>query len=227
MVCETLIKENVEDNLNFICESCKLSIVERGENYCPVCGRVYEGVTGISKCSECIKEEKPFDRIFYHFVYGGAIQDAISSFKYKHNLRAGRGIVMESYSHLREDIKNEKIDLIIPVPQHIIKNFTRGFSQSAFIASLLSRLTHLPVKYNLLKKVRFTKSQVGLSREERLVNLRGSFRIKKNQNNIIEGKRILLVDDVYTTGATTATISDILIKSGAESVSVFVLARGE
>lgn len=223
LVCGSCIEEDENDNLNFICQSCKLSIVERGDNYCPVCGKIYEGITGESRCSECIKDEKPFDRLLYHFLYGGAIGDAISTFKYGHNLMVGRGLVLESFSHLKKEFESKNFDLILPTPQHILKYFIRGFSQSAYISSILSDLTGLPVRYDVLKKKRYTKPQVGLSREERLINLKGSFDIRSA--HVIEDKRILLIDDVYTTGATTFILSELLIRSGARSVTIFVLAR--
>lgn len=223
LVCGSCVEEDEDDNLNFICQSCKSSIVERGDNYCPVCGRIYEGITGESRCSECVKNEKPFDRLLYHFLYGGAIADAISAFKYRHNLMAGRGLVLESFSHLKREFESRIFDLILPTPQHILKYFIRGFSQSAYISSILSDLVGLPVRYDVLKKIRYTKPQVGLLREERLINLRGSFDIRSA--HVIKGKRILLIDDVYTTGATTLILSDLLIRSGARSVTLFVLAR--
>jgi len=226
IVCKGLIEGKVEDSLP-LCDLCKESIEERGDNFCPSCGVRHAGNTGESKCSECIKNPHPFDRVIYRYVYGGAVTDIITSFKYHHNLWAGRLLVNSSISFLRDEILKSEVELIVPVPLHFIKYFMRAFSPTAFISTALSDYLGIPVKYDILKKSHFTKAQVGLSRVERLKNLKGSIEIRKSRLEYIIDKKILLVDDVYTTGATASICTELLLKSGAKSVSIFVLARGE
>jgi competence protein ComFC len=226
IVCKRLIEGEVEDSLS-LCEVCRESVEERGENFCPSCGVRHEGVTGESRCSECIKTPHPFERVIYRYVYGGAVSDIITSFKYHHNLRAGRLIVNSSLSFLRDEIMNNGVDLIVPVPIHFIKYFIRGFSPTAFIASAISKYTGIPVRYDILKKTHYTKAQVGLSRTDRLKNLRGSIGIRESRLKCIADKKVLLVDDVYTTGATASICAELILEGGSKGVSVFVLARGE
>lgn len=225
--CKSIVSEENRGVFEIFCKVCEESIVERGENFCPICGVRFEGITGESRCGECVKNEKPFNRLIYHFVYGGAVQDAIRLFKYNHHLLSGRILTYHSLLKTREEISRFDPDLIIPVPLHIIKYFIRSFSTTSFISSYLSEMLDIPVEYNVLKKISFTRSQVGLSREERLKNLKGSISINKKKIKLISDKKILLVDDVYTTGATASICADILLKNGATSVAVFVLARGE
>jgi len=209
------------------CKVCKEAILVRGENFCPGCGVRYDGLTGESKCGECNTKPRPFDRVIYHFVYGGPISDAITRFKYNHNLYAGRRLTIEAIDKLKNEILRYSPEIIIPVPLHFFKYFIRAFSPTAFVSSILSEILDLPVRYDLLKKVRFTKPQVGLLRDERLKNLKGSFGFCEKKRSIIENRTILLVDDVYTTGATASLCTEILLNNGARSVILFVLARGE
>ncbi len=225
--CKTIITDENKGNPDIFCNICEESILERGENFCPICGVRFEGLTGESRCEECIKNPKPFERLIYHFLYGGAIKDAIKAFKYNHHLLSGRALTLHSIDRTINELKGFNPEIIIPVPIHFIKHFIRSFSPTAYISSHLSRSLGLSVEYNALKKLRFTRSQVGLDREKRLRNLKGSIGFDRGKKNLIQDKRVLLVDDVYTTGATSSICADLLLKNGASSVAVFVLARGE
>jgi ComF family protein len=123
------------------------------------------------------------------------------------------------------------IDLIIPVPLHLKKLRIRGFNPSFLlvkdwicIAKFLNvKLPDIPVNSNVLVRGRWTKPQTGLGRKERLENIKNAFNI--NDGSKITGKRILLVDDVYTTGATVNECAKVLLKGGAKNVDVLTLAR--
>jgi len=115
------------------------------------------------------------------------------------------------------------IDAIIPVPLHRRRLFKRRFNQSAYIAQHLSKLNKIPVDVMSLTRVKATPPQVGLSRSERQKNVRGAFKVLNNKK--IKGKRLVLVDDVFTTGATVEACAKVLLKAGAESVAVLTFAR--
>ncbi|MCX7943299.1 MAG: ComF family protein [Deltaproteobacteria bacterium] len=225
--CKKYIMEHSKLKLGIFCEICGDTVEERGENFCPMCGTRHYGKTGESKCGDCVKNPKPFDRTIYRFIYGGAISDSIAAFKYDHNLFAGRRLTLESINLLYKEILELKLDFIVPVPIHFLKIFMRGFSPTAYIADLISNILSIPVRYNILKKVKYTRAQVGLKREERLRNIRGSFAIQDNYRKELEDKKILLVDDVFTTGTTASLCAELLKDKGARSVDLFVLARGE
>jgi ComF family protein len=114
-------------------------------------------------------------------------------------------------------------DLIVPAPLHPRRARERGFNQAAALARPIARLLGIPYDEAVLCRVRETLPQVGLSDVERVLNLRGAFRAVKT--TAIEGRRVLLVDDVMTTGATVASATRALVKGGALRVCVLTLAR--
>ena len=117
----------------------------------------------------------------------------------------------------------DSIDVIIPIPLHRSKLKKRGFNQSLLIADFISKLTLLPLSESSLIKKKSTPSQISLSKPERIKNLEGSFEIVSFQK--IQGKSVLLVDDIMTTGATLDTCASELMKAGAKEIYGFTLAR--
>ncbi len=116
------------------------------------------------------------------------------------------------------------IDAILPVPLHPSRERERGFNQAYILAKLLSRRHGVPVLKGLLRRIRPTPPQAG-KRRERIRNVRGAFRVHHPEQ--IRGRSILLVDDVYTTGATVNECARVLMKAGARGVWVYTLARAE
>lgn len=118
--------------------------------------------------------------------------------------------------------RDRAFDVIVPMPLHWRKLWQRGFNQSELLAREIGRRTNVPVK-NALRRVRFTSAQAGLTNAKRRLNVSGAFRSKKNGS--LEGKRVLLVDDVMTTGATAASCARALKLAGARQVTLLTLAR--
>ena len=116
-------------------------------------------------------------------------------------------------------------DVIAPVPLHRFRLWSRRFNQSAALAQEISRLSGKPLSLQGVARVRSTKPQVGLSRDQRRLNLQGAFRPGPNALSEIEGRRVLLVDDVLTTGSTANASARALMKAGAASVDVLTFAR--
>ena len=114
-------------------------------------------------------------------------------------------------------------DLIVPVPLHWRRLYSRGFNQSALLAQHLHKISHKPVSLNVLKKIRHTPSQGGLSLEERISNVAHCFKVSHPLK--IKDKSIVLVDDVMTTGATLNACANTLLKAGAKEVTVLCVAR--
>ncbi|MCI0405283.1 MAG: ComF family protein [candidate division Zixibacteria bacterium] len=110
-------------------------------------------------------------------------------------------------------------DAIVPVPLHWTRKWSRGFNQSALLAKALSKTAGLPI-FPALRRVKRTKDQTRLSREERLANVRGAFHVVKD----VEGKKLLLLDDVTTTGATLEECRRVLAEAGASQISAAVIA---
>jgi ComF family protein len=116
-------------------------------------------------------------------------------------------------------------DLLIPVPLHWKRLFMRQYNQATLLSSQLSRLTKIPTCTNILKRHRSTPKQGRQSRKERYANVRGAFTIPLGMESFLEGKRLTLIDDVYTTGATLTECARILLNGGAKEVRVLTLAR--
>lgn len=116
----------------------------------------------------------------------------------------------------------EAVDTALPMPMHWRKRWERGFNQAELLARPLARRLGVPLADNL-QRTRYTKSQAGLNESDRRANLKDSFRVKRSNN--LAGKRILLIDDVFTTGATLRTASLVLRRAGAARVVALTLAR--
>lgn len=116
-------------------------------------------------------------------------------------------------------------DLIVPVPLHRLRLWSRRFNQSAMLAQAVARETGRPLSPSVLRRIRATAHQVGLTAGERDRNVRGAFRVAPEDRPAIAGRRVLLVDDVYTTGATVKAATRALIRGGAGAVDVLVFAR--
>lgn len=116
-------------------------------------------------------------------------------------------------------------DLVAPVPLHRTRLWRRRFNQAALLAGTVARLAALPHEPALLARVRRTRQQVGLSRSQRADNLQGAFRVPESARRLVEGRRVLLVDDVLTTGATVNAAARILLRAGARQVDVLTFAR--
>lgn len=116
-------------------------------------------------------------------------------------------------------------DLIVPTPLHRLRLFTRRFNQSAELARVISRESAVPFDAMTLERIKPTAPQVGLTRAQRAANLSGAFRIVKERAPLIEGKNIVLIDDVFTTGATANAAARTLLRAGAARVDLLVFAR--
>jgi ComF family protein len=121
------------------------------------------------------------------------------------------------------DLEFRDYSLIIPVPLHIKKLRKRGFNQSIILANSLGKKWQIPINFSLLKRSKFTLTQTGLDKKERERNIKGAFEVKDKTK--IAGRNIILIDDVYTTGATLNECAKKLIKAGAQKVAVLTLAR--
>lgn len=116
-------------------------------------------------------------------------------------------------------------DAIIPVPLHWRRRWMRRFNQSALLSEAISKASGVPVAYDALKRVKATPQQVGLSQSARALNVQGAFRVSPTGKAAIEGRRLILVDDVITTGATVDACARALLRAGATEVDVLAFAR--
>jgi competence protein ComFC len=202
-----------------LCRECvdSLRIVE-DDSTCPVCGR-WLGKRAV--CGECIQKQRGFREGYYGFYFENRLRDAIHAFKFHGRKDVGKHLI-----HLiKEKIISfsESYDCIIPIPVTEKRLKERGFNQSFVIGEEISKITGKPLYHSILYKARDTMDQYSLHRDERKKNIRGAFRVQNGHE--IQAKRVLLVDDLFTTGYTAREASKVLLKAGADHTLFFALAR--
>lgn len=170
-------------------------------------------------CHRCRDRPLAFDGVCAPFLYQDEISRLLARAKFKAGL-TGLAMVSELCA-TRLLLERERPDELIPVPLSWQRMVSRGFNQSALIARHYGHRLGIPVRHGRLKRRRHTRAQSGLSRRARLRNLVGAFQARGD----LSGKRVALVDDVLTTGATALAASKVLKRAGAEEVFVWVCAR--
>jgi ComF family protein len=174
-----------------------------------------------SVCGKCLFEKNVFEEGLYGFYYENRLRDAIHSFKFSGRKDVGKLLV----SLIEERIVafSAKFDCIIPLPVTEKRLRERGFNQSFIIAEEISRISSKPIYHSILHKVKETRDQYALSRDERKKNIRGAFSLTNEAT--VRGKSALLVDDLYTTGQTAREAARVLLNGKAKSMVFFALAR--
>ena len=218
----------------WFCKGCEdvLPLVE--PPYCKVCGEVYDGAfTHEFRCMNCSGRKLEFDFAVAACRAEAAVRELVHQFKYDRRLQL-RGalatLLLRTLDEPRLAQENLADWLLVPVPLHRSRELDREFNQSWELCLRLAQFTGIPA-VNALARIRETDPQANLDRDERLRNLRGAFALRKPRcwQKIIstQGRRILLVDDVFTTGATTSECARMLRREGgAEKVVVITVARG-
>lgn len=186
---------------------------------CLICG----GYSEKCICEACFSRIKFIDRIegdvYFIGAYEGVLEKAIKLLKFRLKKKMARDLsfIMANHNPFVD------FDIIVPVPLHKKRMAERGFNQSSEIAADISRIYGKPVIDELLIRARDTKHQFELSPRERAWNIKGAFTVKDPLK--VYGKRILIIDDIYTTGATVDECRRCLLSAGAGSVHSLVLSR--
>jgi competence protein ComFC len=198
-----------------ICSSCWSTIKRFAGPSCAICALpcVSEYVT---VCGQCMKKKPPFSKAIFYGIYDGVLAEAISQMKFYGLKRLSKPL-----GTLLLNCELPVIDGILPVPLSVKGLRERGFNQSLLMAKVLSKNLQVPLFMDILSKKKETLPQIGLSKKERSTNLKKAFEVKGD----IKGLRLLLIDDVMTTGATVTECSKVLMNAGAQEVIVLTLAR--
>ncbi len=207
-----------------LCVTCWGNVRFISDPACACCGLPFEYDFGENAlCGECLKERPPFSRARAVFCYDDHGKNLVLDLKYHDQLqlaptlgvwlaKAGRDLALSS-------------DVIVPVPLYYWRFVSRRYNQSALLAQSVSQSCGVPWLADGLLRTRKTAPQAGLTRNQRLDNVRGAFAVNPKHLHEIKGKNILLIDDVLTTGATIAHCTNTLLKAGAMTVNVLTLAR--
>jgi ComF family protein len=207
-----------------ICHRCQ-SLLPWNQQHCERCAEpTPDSLTAL--CRHCAHDEPHFDQCHAPFVYDFPIDQLILQGK------AGKRseLLFVLARLLVQSIQQNNIalpNLLLPVPMHPAKQQTRGYNQAGVIASLVGRRLGVPVRHNLISKIREPKQQKTLSRSGRQDNLKRAFRIERQQLNELKhaSSHIVLIDDVITTGSTLNQLARQLRSSGVERVDGWAIAR--
>jgi len=210
LLCSAM--EDVEDG---VCNNCRNQMNEVPDPVCDICGKPV-GTSGV--CLTCLDSPPGFEKIVTAFIFEGKTREAIHAFKYRGRtgLKKYFGKVIRQ-SLVKADIRP---DVIACIPMHWTRLFVRGYNQSALIAGELAKLTGARAGFDVLVKIRNTKTQAGLDRKARHKNIKGSFLAKG-----VKGLNVLVVDDVITTGETAGAAALALKKAGADKVYIAGIGR--
>lgn len=165
---------------------------------------------------------RPWDRFSFFQAYRGLFRDILLAYKLNGELGYSKLLQQFAVEAFEGRLGAEAPDMIVPVPIHTRRLVSRGFNQSIELSRALSGRLRAPIEPEALIRTRHTPTQTGLSPKERRRNLRGSVQARED---LVQGKTVLLVDDIYTTGATVGECARVLRKAGAGRVDVLVLAR--
>lgn len=215
--------DEVMERGRLICKKCEPKLVYIDEPKCKKCGKQIESEE-TEYCADCRKAHHYYKRGIAAFQYNDMVSHSIYRFKY-HNRRTYAefygSAIAERY---REEIVRWDADVIIPVPIHERKMIKRGYNQAELIAKELGKNLGIKVDGRILKRVVNTRPQKEMSRNERKKNTEKAFKIS---NSVVKYRKIILVDDIYTTGSTVDACSKALLAAGACEVNCVCLSIGQ
>lgn len=210
-----------DDELH-VCSTCYAKFPQMTKLFCQKCGKSLPD--GGAHCYDCLRSRRHYEYIRAAGVYDGTLRDIIHKFKYKNCDFLDTVLAKFMVERLANSFPWDRIDYIIPVPLHRKGYHVRGYNQAALLANKLSKYFNKPVLENVLLKIRRTKAQASLNKEERLRNLTDAYYVREKE--VVRRKNILLVDDVCTTGTTIEECSKVLKNSGANKIWAMVVAHG-
>lgn len=211
-----------------LCNDCLKKIKKRLPPFCLKCGRQLPGEPEMQDiCIDCKKDNLYFDRVFSVFYYDEAFKKLVHNFKYKKITGLTKEFVEWTLAFMKEYNIGKESNLIMSIPMHPARLFIRELNPSHILAKNIAKKTGIQYSGSLLKKIKNTTAQSKLKRQKRLENIKNSFSIEKKASSMVFHKRILLVDDLFTTGSTVNECARILKAQGASYVEVITLARGD
>lgn len=202
-----------------VCSDC-LPTLSHNKRACQICGTPLDTVYGDLICTDCRRRKPAFSRAYVPFIYQDAVRTAILRFKFA-GRRAGAGTFAAYMLMKLREMEAERPDLITFVPMHFIRLGMRGYNQAALLARALGKMLDVPVAATL-RKTKHTQPQSKRRGRDRLYAPRKAYALRKDA--AVSGKRILLVDDVITTGATLDTCARLLKNAGAKNVDITTVA---
>jgi len=208
-------------NQDYLCEDCFEKIEFLYPPLCKLCSApIKDNKTGL--CKDCRGGHSFYERVISVTSYKEPIPLLIHLFKYNHFDYIGEFLAFLMVDHLLKiGFGFSNYDFITCVPLHPAKERERDYNQSSIISKILSLHFKIPFKDDIIYQTRYHKSQTRLSKEKRKRNIKGSFEVKKD----LKDEKIILVDDVFTTGSTVKECAKVLKEKGAKSITVLTLSK--
>ena len=224
--CENLIGIS---RIPYICDECWAKIEWLEPLWCHRCGipmHIQDALTGNSPiiCSECLANAPSYGKLRATAFYEPTLREAIRLLKYERKRVLAKHLIQLMQHHLPSDSSGEDYDLLIPIPLHKKRYRKRGFNQSELFATGVSSVWNVPVRKDILLRVRDTVALSRLnSQAERVETITGAFDVRFPES--VQGKRLLLIDDIFTTGSTIDEAVRVLQPANPSTIDVLVLCR--
>jgi competence protein ComFC len=208
-----------------LCDICVESIRWASTRVCARCGKPLSEQDPSEICFSCREHPHTFDRGYTCAAYGLYERELVFALKYR-----GRTDIAATLAEMMHDMMRARgapfFDAAVPVPMHPDKRKRRGFNQAELISREFARLEGIEHVPELLQRVRDTEAMRGLTPAERRANILGAFAVPDGMTDYAAGRRILVIDDIYTTGSTADAAADALKRAGADDVSFLTFAAG-
>src|SRR5947207_5780838 len=209
----------------YLCSECDAKLVRIVPPFCAKCSEPFSGAINASfTCANCGQRTLHFDAAVAAYRSRGIVRRVLLEFKYHKQIQLRHLAASWLFAALNDErIRDRTFDLITAVPLHPARQRERSFNQSALLAELLSAkmsIKSVPV----LERIFYTTTQTAFDRAERMQNLHGAFRLRKNAD--VRDLRVLLIDDILTTGSTLSECARVLRRAGASCVYAATAARG-
>ena len=224
-ICQLCDTQRATAEQGFVCPSCWTQVRFIRPPFCERCGLPYPGdLTTTFECSNCRDLNLHFTSARSAVVAKSVVLEVIHRYKYSRALWFEPFLADLLIREAKPGLSRQDWDFIVPVPLHPVKQREREFNQAERLARRLSEATQIPLNTHLLQRVSATMTQTRLTKQQRTSNMRGAFAV---QNRVkLAGARCVIVDDVFTTGATTSACAQALQAAGAGLVCVWTVARG-
>jgi len=224
-ICQLCETEHATLPNGLVCARCWSQVRFIRPPFCERCGLPFAGeLTTTFECTNCREMELHFTSARSAVIAKTAVLEIIHRYKYQSALWFEPFLADLLIREAKPVLSEQKWDFLVPVPLHSVKQREREFNQAERLTTCLSKATNIPLNTTLLRRVTPTLTQTRLSKQQRAENMRGAFSLRQKVR--LDGARIVVVDDVFTTGATTNACAKILRAAGAAEVSVWTVARG-
>ncbi len=208
----------------YLCAECEAKVSRIVPPFCNKCSEPFDGaITTAFACANCAHRTLYFDAAVSAFRSRGIVRHVMLNFKYGRQIHLRHLVARWLVAAFDDErLRERHFDAIVPVPLHPARQRERGFNQAVLLAEWVSSHLGLPVRA-ALQRIHYTTTQTAFDRSERMQNLRGAFRLRKKAD--VRNLRVLLIDDVLTTGSTLSECARILKDGGARSVYAATAAR--